>query len=178
MSSDREVARLWRVNRTIHELVRDRVRRVRGRAPFAAHFPSSQGYIVSDYEIELSLDEFRQQLTGNTGAINRDALHFYTTHASDAAQKIFVYFSDERNVGVATMRKFLSQLEDKEIGRGIIIFPDKMTASAHKVIDAMRAQFELEDFHEISLLVNITRHQLVPRHEVLSEEEKKSLLSR
>lgn len=25
MSADREIARLWRVNRTIHELIRDRV---------------------------------------------------------------------------------------------------------------------------------------------------------
>lgn len=89
-----------------------------------------------------------------------------------------MYFTEERNVGVQTMRKFLSQLEIKEIGRGIIIYPDKMTASAHKVIDAMRSQFELENFHEVSLLVNITQHHLVPTHEVLSDDEKKELLTR
>jgi DNA-directed RNA polymerase I, II, and III subunit RPABC1 len=42
----------------------------------------------------------------------------------------------------------------------------------------MRTQFELEDFHEVALLVNITHHQLVPKHRVLTDEEKKALLQR
>ncbi|MCO5590215.1 hypothetical protein L7F22_044184 [Adiantum nelumboides] len=159
-SLDRDVARLWRVNRTIHELVRDR------------------GYIVADSELETSLEEFREQVTGGSGAIDRNRLHFFTRLRNDDSQKIFVYFSDERNVGVMTMRKFLQQLEDKEIQKGIIIYQDKMTASAHKVIDAMRTQFDLEDFHETALLVNITHHHLVPRHDVLTDEEKKALLDR
>ena len=37
-------------------------------------------------------------------------------------------------------------------------------------------EFELEDFEESSLLVNITKHTLVPKHEVLKLEEKKELL--
>jgi DNA-directed RNA polymerase I, II, and III subunit RPABC1 len=39
-------------------------------------------------------------------------------------------------------------------------------------------QFELEDFHEVSLLVNITQHHLVPAHRVLTDAEKKALLQR
>lgn len=42
----------------------------------------------------------------------------------------------------------------------------------------MRLQLILEDFEEAFLLVNITHHQLVPKHEVLSPDEKKELLSR
>lgn len=42
----------------------------------------------------------------------------------------------------------------------------------------MRMQFELEDFHEVALLVNITQHHLVPRHRVLNDVEKKELLQR
>ena len=36
--------------------------------------------------------------------------------------------------------------------------------------------YELEDFEESSLLVNITKHTLVPKHEVLKPEERKELL--
>lgn len=42
----------------------------------------------------------------------------------------------------------------------------------------MRAQFTLEDFDEAYLLVNITHHHLVPKHEVLTPIEKKELLQR
>lgn len=71
--------------------------------------------------------------TRGQAAIDRNNLHFYANHSQDHDQLIFIYFSDERNVGVTTMRKFLQQLEDKNIGRGIIIYQDKMTSSAHKV---------------------------------------------
>ena len=47
-----------------------------------------------------------------------------------------------------------------------------------QVIDAMRLQLVLEDFEEAFLLVNITHHQLVPKHEVLTPEEKTELLHR
>lgn len=47
-----------------------------------------------------------------------------------------------------------------------------------QVIVAMSQQYKLEEFSESDLLVNITRHILVPKHEVLSPEEKKALLER
>jgi DNA-directed RNA polymerase I, II, and III subunit RPABC1 len=42
----------------------------------------------------------------------------------------------------------------------------------------MQARFKLEEFAEADLLVNITHHKLVPRHEVLDPEQKKLLLER
>jgi DNA-directed RNA polymerase I, II, and III subunit RPABC1 len=47
-----------------------------------------------------------------------------------------------------------------------------------QVIVAMSAQYRLEEFSEADLLVNIVHHTLVPRHEVLSPEEKKILLEK
>ena len=40
LSVDRETSRLWRVHRTVHQLVHDR------------------GYVVSQAELEMSLQEF------------------------------------------------------------------------------------------------------------------------
>lgn len=76
------------------------------------------------------------------------------------------------------MRNFINTLELQNISRGILIWSDKMTAAARKVIDAMRQQFRLEDFEEAYLLVNITHHHLVPEHYVMSAEEKRELLQR
>jgi DNA-directed RNA polymerase I, II, and III subunit RPABC1 len=53
-----------------------------------------------------------------------------------------------------------------------------MTPSANKVITAMSAQFTIEAFQESELLVNITHHILVPKHEVMTADEKKQLLLR
>lgn len=39
-------------------------------------------------------------------------------------------------------------------------------------------KFKFEMFHEAELLVNITEHQLVPKHELLTTAQKKELLRR
>jgi DNA-directed RNA polymerases I, II, and III subunit RPABC1 len=92
----------------------------------------------------------------------------------------------------------LNILEEKSINRGIIVFPHTMTPMARKVITChlssewwtpgehfllqvivgMAQTYQLEEFAETELLVNITQHTLVPQHEILTSEEKKLLLER
>ncbi|KAG5636069.1 hypothetical protein H0H81_009215 [Sphagnurus paluster] len=155
-----ESAKLWKVNRTIHELVKDR------------------GFLVSDDEIHLDLPTFKQIYASDGGVVDRNKLNFYTSSRANSTDQIFVFFTEEKSVGVKTMRKLLGILEEKSIQRGIIVFPGNMTPSARKVIVAMAAQFRLEEFSESDLLVNIVHHTLVPRHDVLSQEEKKILLEK
>ncbi|GBE88249.1 DNA-directed RNA polymerase RPB5 subunit [Sparassis latifolia] len=158
MADQDECAKLWKVNRTIHELVKDR------------------GFQVSDDEIHMDLNTFRSHYANNSGSVDRAQLNFFTNHRNNPMTQIFIYFSDEKSVGVKTMRKLLGILEEKNIQQGIMIFPGNMTPSARKVIVAMASQYRLEEFSEADLLVNITHHTLVPRHEVLTPEEKKELL--
>ncbi|KAH9856520.1 DNA-directed RNA polymerase RPB5 subunit [Lenzites betulinus] len=159
MSADQdESARLWKVNRTIHELVKDR------------------GFQVSDDEINMDLATFRSHYANQSGSVDRSQLNFFTNHRDNAGHQIFIFFTDEKSVGVKTMRKLLGILEEKNIGQGIIVFPGNMTPSARKVIVAMASQYKLEEFSESDLLVNITHHTLVPKHELLNPERKKELL--
>ncbi|KAI0833259.1 DNA-directed RNA polymerase RPB5 subunit [Trametes gibbosa] len=159
MSADQdESARLWKVNRTIHELVKDR------------------GFQVSDDEINMDLATFRNHYANQSGSVDRSQLNFFTNHRDNAGHQIFIFFTDEKSVGVKTMRKLLGILEEKNIGQGIIVFPGNMTPSARKVIVAMASQYKLEEFSESDLLVNITHHTLVPKHELLTPERKKELL--
>ncbi|KAJ3990182.1 DNA-directed RNA polymerase RPB5 subunit [Lentinula detonsa] len=160
MSDADESAKLWKVNRTIHELVKDR------------------GFSVSDEEINMDLATFRQSFSNQSGFVDRNVLNFFSNSIANPAEQLFVFFSDEKSVGVKTMRKMLMILEEKGIQQGIIVFPGNMTPSARKVIVAMASQFRLEEFSESDLLVNITHHSLVPHHQALSPSEKKALLEK
>jgi len=158
--ADEEITRLWKVNKTIHEMVNDR------------------GYQVSEEEMNVPLDHFRQTHVTAAGQMNRGSMHFFTVKRDNASDQLFVFFCEEKTVGIKTMRKFLGILDEKGIQRGIIVFSGSMTPSARKVIVAMSQQYKLEEFAEADLLVNITHHVLVPRHDVLSEPEKKALLEK
>lgn len=147
-----------------------------------------KGYQVSDEEINISLADF-QAAFAPSGNVDRKALNFFaeadkndalraSADASEEGERIFVFYSEEPNVGVKTIRQFIGALDQQGISRGIIIWSEKLTPAARKVLEAMQQQFVLEDFDEASLLVNITHHTLVPTHEVMTPLEKKELLAR
>ncbi|KAG9015929.1 DNA-directed RNA polymerases II 24 kDa polypeptide (RNA polymerase II subunit 5) [Tulasnella sp. 427] len=156
---DREVARLWKINRTIHELVRDR------------------GYEVAEEDISMDLHNFKETFARN-GLVDRLSLNFFTSDPNDPSNQIFIFYADEKNVGIKTMKKFISILEEKKIGNGIMIYSHTMTPACRKIIAQMGHVYRLQEFADSDLLVNITHHKLVPRHEILSPEEKKMLLER
>ncbi|KAF8689033.1 Domain present in phytochromes and cGMP-specific phosphodiesterases, partial [Rhizoctonia solani] len=138
---------------------------------------TGQGYLVAEDEMNMDIQTFKSTF-GSGENIDRTRLNFFTNHKDDPTNQIFIFFADEKNVTIKTMRKFLGILDEKGITHGIIVFMEKMTPSARKVISAMSSQYSLEEFAEADLLVNITHHKLVPQHQVLTQVEKKALLER
>ena len=70
MSSDEEIARLWKINRTIHELVKDRVSSL---SSFSncdlIHRTNGQGFQVSEDEIAMDLATFRNNYSSSIGSV-------------------------------------------------------------------------------------------------------------
>lgn len=77
-AADKEVARLWRTWRTVHEMLADRVSELC--ETFGAFdklleicgtvtniCPNKQGYEVSDNELTISLDQFRRDYADSLG---------------------------------------------------------------------------------------------------------------
>ena len=61
--------------------------------------------------------------------------------------------------------------------RAVIVLKHGMTPAASKVLNSL-PKVKFDTFTESELLVNITEHQLVPKHVLLSSDEKKELLTR
>lgn len=67
---------------------------------------------------------------------------------------------------------------EQGVFKAIIIYKQSLTPSADKVMQQMAPKYILEQFKETELLVNITEHQLVPPHILLSSNERKELLEK
>ncbi len=90
---------------------------------------------------------------------------------------IWVEFNADTSVGIKQMRAFAHHIHESKFAAGILVTQVPVTAAALKIIPTVLPAV-LETFTESDLQVNITHHELVPKHVLLSEEEKAALLKR
>ncbi|KAF9410586.1 Dimethyladenosine transferase 1, mitochondrial, partial [Podila epigama] len=135
------------------------------------------GYLISQAELDQDLESFRASFAAH-GKVDRNAMMFMVQKKDDPADQMLVFFPDESSVGIKTIKKYCELMVAKGVGRGIVVYQDKITPSAAKVISEVSHSYHLESFQEADLLVNITEHTLVPQHIVLTPEEKETLLKR
>jgi len=90
---------------------------------------------------------------------------------------IWIEFSSEASIGIKQMRTFAQHISQHNFHTGILITQASITPAALKIVPVVLPSI-IETFQEQDLLVNITHHELVPKHVLLSGEEKRRLLER
>ncbi|KAJ4991478.1 RNA polymerase Rpb5 domain-containing protein [Stagonosporopsis vannaccii] len=187
MSDEKQISanliRMWRVWRTTKEMMNDR------------------GYQVPEDDMNMSLDEFADKYGRADGEPDRSRLNFscqpgeemltkYTPVATKRDPEprpqigtIWVEFNSDENVGLKQLREYMQHLVNGAFYSGIMITVKPMTGMAIRLLRGSATLSEgppggVEVFVEQDLLVNITKHELVPKHVLLSEEEKQQLLKR
>ncbi len=91
---------------------------------------------------------------------------------------MFVFFPEEVKIGIKTIRSYCKRMQEENITRAIIVVQQGMTPSAKQSLVDMAPKYILEQFLESELLVNLTEHELVPEHVVMTPEEKRELLAK
>lgn len=152
-----ESTKMFRIRRTVLEMLQDRQ------------------YLIAAGDLEMSKQEFEEKYENPP---RRDAMKFVAPKRDDPTDQIIVFFADEAKVGVGRLKQYFDLMEDEKIKRGILVVQDKLTAFAKQTLMDMSPNYVLEEFKENELLVNITHHVLVPKHVLLTPEEKSNLLQR
>ncbi|KAM3290484.1 DNA-directed RNA polymerase V subunit 5A [Capsicum chacoense] len=151
-----ESHRYFLARRTILEMLRDR------------------GFAIPNSEIDITLQEFREKF-GQRPDVER--LRIIAMHRNDLTNKVLVIFCGPNSVRVNFIRSILAQIMNKEsLNRLILVIENPMTSQATKVLEG--SSFKTETFQITDLLVNITKHVLKPKHELLTKAEKEKLLKK
>lgn len=69
-------------------------------------------------------------------------------------------------------------MRSEGVSAAIMVLKVDITPFAKQAVQEMADSFRIEHFKEAELLVDITQHQLVPEHQVLTNNEKDELLKR
>ncbi|KAJ1437869.1 RPB5-like RNA polymerase subunit [Sesbania bispinosa] len=152
--SEDEISRLYRIRKTVMHILRDR------------------GYLVGEFEINMSKHEFKNKYGDN---MKRQDLVINKSKKDNSTDQIYVFFPDEVKVGVKTMKTYINRMNSENVFRAIMVVQHNLTPFAKTCISEISSRFHLE---ESELLVNIKEHILVPEHRVLTDAEKKTLLER
>uniref|UniRef100_A0A7S1ESI1 DNA-directed RNA polymerases I, II, and III subunit RPABC1 n=1 Tax=Timspurckia oligopyrenoides TaxID=708627 RepID=A0A7S1ESI1_9RHOD len=155
---DQEITRMFRVRRTVLQLLRDR------------------GYLVLDTDTDLgmSAEQFRERYAQSKFAA--EALTILKSKRDNPSDQIYVFFPQDPKLGVKPIREYCERMQRDGIHHAIIVLLSGMTPSAKEAVHIVSSQHRLELFLQNELLVNITEHVLVPKHELLSPAEKRALL--
>ncbi|KAK4485510.1 hypothetical protein RD792_008152 [Penstemon davidsonii] len=132
-----------------------------------------RGYAVPNSEIEISLQQFRDK-HGQNPDIN--SLRISVLHKDNPSIKVVALFCSPGIVKVSVIRPLASMIVIDSLSRLILIVQNKVTTEALKSLDLF--PFKVEIFQINDLLVNITKNEMMPKHKVLSDEEKKDLLEK
>lgn len=150
--------RLFRVYKTLNKMMEDR------------------GYIVDDALKEIT---FQDWLEKNN---NRSTLNgiFYKKDEKNPDSIIRLYFEylDGMKISANDIGLFFSNMKEAKADSGIIIISGQLTSQAKQKISDINYELQIECFNICELMVNITEHEYVPKHILLNDEEKNTLLKR
>jgi DNA-directed RNA polymerase I, II, and III subunit RPABC1 len=136
---------------------------------------SSRKYIVPAEELELSPADFSEQFSG----ASRESMTILSEKEDDSTDQIFVFFPEDEKVGVKPIKTYCERMKAQDVKRAIIVVKVNLTPFAKQAIREMAPRgYRVEYFRDSELLVDITEHKLVPKHVLLTDEEKKELLER
>ena len=137
-------------------------------------------YLVTQDELDQTLEQFKEQFGDKPSERHpsRAELSVLVAHNDDPTDQMFVFFPEEAKVGIKTIKQYCHRMQEENIARAIIVVQQGMTPSAKQSLVDMAPKYILEQFLEAELMINITEHELVPEHVVMTPEEKKELLTR
>ncbi|KAJ7949335.1 putative DNA-directed RNA polymerase II [Quillaja saponaria] len=133
---------------------------------------SDRGYNVPDSELTRTVAEFRSNFGEKP---DLESLRVCISLCSEPYKKVLVIFFGTDEIRKATIQHIYGQIMKKEnLHRLILIVQSKMNSFARK--ELANCPLKVDIFHIDDLLVNITKHVLQPKHEILNAEEQKMLL--
>ncbi|KRX79666.1 DNA-directed RNA polymerases I, II, and III subunit RPABC1 [Trichinella sp. T6] len=152
----------WRMRKTTMEMCYDR------------------NYEVTQKDIDVSLKDFIEVFGDRPSEDrpSRSALSYIVKHKKNEKNRLYVCFVNKKKPGKEAVKCCFDFLEAHNLNRIVLVLQEEMTPAGKKLALEVSKKFKIETFFESELMQNITKHELVPQHIILSKHEKMKVLEK
>ena len=147
--------KLYRVWKTLKKMMEDR------------------GYIIEENYSQISYQDW---LLKNNNKSTLNGI-FYKKVGENIVRLYFEYLEGLKLIA-NDIGSFFSKMKDAKADSGIIVISGILSSQAKQKLADINIELQVECFNISELMVNITEHAYVPKHILLTEEEKKELMKR
>eukprot|EP00866_Antonospora_locustae_P000589 jgi/Antlo1/589/2334 len=144
---------LWMCRRTALEMLRDR------------------GYAVEQGDIDITLDGFKDAFP-NVHTSPKPLEQLFAKKDST----LLLHFAEEPKLSVKNVKPILETARNLSVANLLLVIQESMSSQVGEDLRGAK-EFEVEVFKEADLMFNVTKHELVPRHRIMSTDEKLRFLS-
>ncbi|KAK9911132.1 hypothetical protein M0R45_035055 [Rubus argutus] len=114
-------------------------------------------YVIVDHDLNMTLSQFKNKYGEN---MKRDVLTINRRKRGDDSDQIYVFFPDEPEVGLKTMKSYITRMNEENVIRVILVAQQNLTPFAKTSISEicssgiseMGSRYHLEIFQEAELL--------------------------
>jgi len=145
----------FRMNKTILQMMRDR------------------GYEVDQKALEATIEQFR----ANCGS-SFSPTSLTKVYRNKNGDRILVCFDPIDRVDTKTLAMLTQKMHDTNVTHMVLVArPGILTPIAARAIEKIKSSGLVIDYFDYDeVIINVTEHELVPKHEILSDEEKGQVL--
>ena len=150
--------KLYRVSKTLNKMMEDR------------------GYNVDESQKEIIFSDW---LMKNNNRTTLNGIYYKKdSNNSDVIIRLYFEYLEGFKISANDIGIFFTNMKEAKADSGIIIISGQLTSQAKQKLTDINYELQVECFNIAELMVNITEHSYVPKHVLLSDEEKKILLKR
>ena len=149
--------KLYRVWKTLNKLAEDR------------------GYTKEENFENLTFEKWIQK---NNNKNPLRGIFYKIADNPDIIIRLYYEYLEGLKLNANDIELFLNNMKEGKANSGIIIVSGSLTPKANEKLAEINSVLQVECFNLCELTVNITEHSYVPKHTLLSDEEKSILLKR
>ena len=136
--------------------------------------------MMKDRGYNVDPSRFKVTMEGFSSIFKNDPSNLTEVYTNNDGDRIMACYDPIERLDTKTVQNLVKKMDDANVKRMVLVGANGIaTPPALRVLESYKSLGKWIEFFEFDeVVINITEHELVPKHELLTEEEKQEVLKK